>query len=127
MKSNHDMLVSVEKGFSRYIKSCLFHASRDFFKKYDQEVRRTKPFDEYADGVHLTIHVCTTPSAYVEAQECLSQAIHTLTPMEKKLLYLKFDLEKTDREIAQSFGVTRQAVTKSKLLLLDKLKNLLDS
>jgi DNA-directed RNA polymerase specialized sigma subunit len=41
---------------------------------------------------------------------------------EKKLLYLKFHLEKTDKEIVQALGVTRQAVTKSKMILLDKLK-----
>ena len=49
-----------------------------------------------------------------------------LSPSERKMLYLKFYWERTDKEIARLFGVTRQAVTKSKINLLIKLKSLMD-
>lgn len=46
--------------------------------------------------------------------------------MEKKLLALKFAEEKTDTEIASMLGLTQQAISKSKKLLLRKLKSNLE-
>lgn len=127
MSDEKKVFANVEKGFSRYIQSCLYHTSRDFFRKIDREFRYTEPLDEDTDGNHLTIDFFVPPTAaYVEAQECLFSAIRALNPMEKKLLFLKFYEEKTDTEIAHMLGLTQQAVSKTKRLLLDKLKSQLE-
>ncbi|WP_025849465.1 sigma-70 family RNA polymerase sigma factor [Paenibacillus ehimensis] len=123
-----EKFANVEKGFSRYIQSCLLHASRDFFRKYDRELLRTQSLDECMDNKPFSFNFIV-PSAYtsVEEQDYLSQAIHTLTSTEKKVIYFKFYLEMTDQEIAQALGVSRQAVSKFKQRLLKKLKSRLVS
>ncbi|MGV2881689.1 sigma-70 family RNA polymerase sigma factor [Paenibacillus taichungensis] len=127
MKNGQKEILAVEKGFSRYIQTCLFHTSRDFFRKIDREYHRTEPLNEDfdTDALNVTINFFSS-TLYVEAHEYLRSAIQTLNPMEKKLLFLKFYDEKTDAEIANSFGLTQQAISKSKKLLLDKLKNQLE-
>ncbi|MFB5679290.1 hypothetical protein ACE5KN_30880, partial [Paenibacillus terreus] len=49
----------VEKGFSNYIKLCLRHASRDYFKKlYRDSV--LIPFDECEPKIAINIRTSTT-------------------------------------------------------------------
>lgn len=54
--------------------------------------------------------------------ESLYEALSSLKPLEKRLIYLKFYKEYTDRQVATILGVSRQAVTKAKKKLLEKLK-----
>ncbi|WP_181593043.1 sigma factor-like helix-turn-helix DNA-binding protein [Paenibacillus sp. YN15] len=49
-----------------------------------------------------------------------------MNSMEKRLLFAKFYEEKTDTEIARTLGITQQAVSRAKRLLLDKLKSHLE-
>ncbi|WP_411722737.1 sigma factor-like helix-turn-helix DNA-binding protein [Paenibacillus peoriae] len=56
----------------------------------------------------------------------LSEAIKTLRPSERKVLYLKFMQDQTDKEIAESLGSTRQAATKLRKKVLLKLKSHLE-
>ncbi|WP_431091372.1 sigma factor-like helix-turn-helix DNA-binding protein [Paenibacillus sp. 8b26] len=52
----------------------------------------------------------------------LSQAVADLSIIEKKVLFLKFYKDKTDREIAETLGVSRQAISKLRKTILVKLK-----
>ncbi|WP_044482110.1 sigma-70 family RNA polymerase sigma factor [Paenibacillus antibioticophila] len=123
MGSRHGDCKAVEKGFSNYTKVCLKHASRDYFKKlYRDSV--LVPFDECEPKIAINIRTSTTIT--FEDYAALSQAIETLSSSEKKVLYLKFFQDKTDKEVAQFIGVTRQAITKSKSNVLVKLKSHLE-
>ncbi|RAU96881.1 sigma-70 family RNA polymerase sigma factor [Paenibacillus sp. YN15] len=126
MSNDQQILANVEKGFSRYIHACLFHTSRDFFRRIDRELLCTKPLDEETDGIYLMMNRFSSPIVYAEAQECLLSVIRALNPMERKLLFMKFYEEKTDAEIAQLLGITQQAVSKTKRMLLGKLKSRLE-
>ncbi|MNW67751.1 sporulation sigma factor SigF [compost metagenome] len=57
----------------------------------------------------------------------LLQPLSSLSISEQRLIYLKFFEEKTDQQIAVLLGVSRQAVTKSKIIVLDKLKRRMDN
>ncbi|AHV98336.1 sigma-70 family RNA polymerase sigma factor [Paenibacillus sabinae] len=122
MRINHSHL-AVEKGFSSYVKLCLQHASRDYFKKIYRDSSRTKSLDDITSGVNITFNIYTTIPTRVEDYEILFQAIGNLSTFEKKILYLKYYQDKTDLQIAQTIGVTRQAISKSKTNILLKLKN----
>ncbi|MFB5677926.1 sigma factor-like helix-turn-helix DNA-binding protein, partial [Paenibacillus terreus] len=74
----------------------------------------------------IAINIRTSTTITFEDFAVLSQAIETLSFSEKRVLYLKFFQDKTDKEIAQFIGVTRQAITKSKSNVLVKLKNHLE-
>ncbi|MGC6589186.1 sigma-70 family RNA polymerase sigma factor [Paenibacillus sp. Dod16] len=118
--------IAVEKGFSSYVKSCLRHASRDFFKKLYYESAPLKPFDETSSDLYITLNIFDSPFVHAVEYASLFQAIQKLSPTEKKVLYMKFYKDMTDQEIASTFGVTRQAITKSKLLLLVRLRRYMD-
>ncbi|MEK3737957.1 sigma-70 family RNA polymerase sigma factor [Paenibacillus sp. FSL F4-0122] len=126
MNNRRNIHSDVEKGFSRYIQICLYHSSRDFFRKLDFEYRYTEPLNENIENVQLTINFFSAPIGQIEVQEYLSSVIKALNPMEKKLLAYKFYDEKTDSEIANLLGLTQQAVSKAKRLLLEKLKQQLE-
>lgn len=115
---------SVEKGFSIYIKLCLKHASRDFFIKLYRDSFHVEPFDEYESI--LTFDFWTNSTLTIEDSAILLQAIETLNSSEKMVIHLKFFQGKTDKEIAQMIGVTRQAISKSKANVLVKLKSHLE-
>ncbi|MEI2394770.1 MULTISPECIES: sigma-70 family RNA polymerase sigma factor [Paenibacillus] len=121
MRNNNHFIEAVEKGFSSYIKSCLQHASRDYFKKLNRESYRVAPLDESAHEIDVVVGSFTT-SAIVDDYASLSQALDNLTTLEKKVIYLKFYQDKTDKEIAQILGVSRQAISKFKTTILVKLK-----
>ncbi|RRJ67252.1 sigma-70 family RNA polymerase sigma factor [Paenibacillus oralis] len=117
---------AVEKGFSIYIKLCIRHVSRDYFRKLNRDSFYVRPLDAIVYEPYLTLNLQTSTVMTVEDFEVLSQAIETLSSSEKKVLYLKFFQNKTDKEIAQFIGVTRQAVSKSKTNVLVKLKSQLE-
>lgn len=117
---------AVERGFSIYVKHCLRNASRDYFKKLYRDYFHARPFDAVAFETNNTLDIWTSMTVSIEDLTVLSQAIETLSSSEKKVLYLKFFQDKTDKEIAQFIGVTRQAISKSKTNVLVKLKSHLE-
>lgn len=117
---------AVEKGFSIYVKQCLRHSSRGYFKKLYRDSVYVKLFDEDTFEANNTLNIRTSPTVTIEDITVLSQAIEMLSSSEKKVLYLKFFQDKTDKEIAQFIGVTRQAISKSKTNVLVKLKSHLE-
>nr|WP_191964418.1 sigma-70 family RNA polymerase sigma factor [Aneurinibacillus sp. XH2] len=126
MEKKSSTIIAFEKGFSRYVNSCLSRASRDYFRRLNREYQRLVPYDENVPEVGFTCKIIVCPFIHVEKRLSLSQAMQSLSPSERKLLYLKFYGERTDKEIANLFGVTRQAITKSKINLLIRLKSYID-
>lgn len=126
MEKKQSTIIAIEKGFSSYVNSCLSRASRDYFRRLKREYQRLVPYEEHVQELSLTCRIVVCPFIYVEKRISLEQAMQILSPSERQMLYLKFYRERTDKEIARMFGVTRQAVTKSKINLLIKLKSLMD-
>lgn len=118
----------MERGFSSYIKACLYHSSNHFFNRIDKENKLIAPFDELSNEVNIhVVNIFFNTTSCIEDYDWLSQAFYLLTPGEQKVIYLKFILERTDQEIADQFGVSRQAISKSKSHILVKLKSYLES
>lgn len=124
MKSNitQELISAVEKGFSSYVKSCLTHKSGNFFRSYNQEKNRIRSTTEFNEESLLRISECPTQFTSFDEEESLFEVIRSLNSLERRLIYLKFYEEKTDREVAKILGVSRQAVTKAKKKLLVKMK-----
>jgi RNA polymerase sigma factor (sigma-70 family) len=118
---------AVEKGFSVYIKLCLQHVSRDYFTKFNRDLYRVRPLDEMEDQQNLLQSIPMYNTSSIEEVDILSDAIQKLNFIEKKILYLKYIQDKTDKDIAYSIGVTRQAISKSRTNALRKLKIQLES
>ncbi|MBW4080027.1 hypothetical protein [Paenibacillus sp. S150] len=127
IKSNKDLNSSVEMAFSSYVKSCMTFMSRNFFKLHDQEMHRIESLEVLKEGALRQLNVEHNDFAIIDEKESLFKVVPTLSPFEKRLLFLKFHEEKPDREVAKLLGVSRQAITKSKNKLLKKIKDSLDS
>ncbi|AIQ13852.1 RNA polymerase sigma factor [Paenibacillus durus] len=119
---------SVEKAFGSYVKSCLQHASRDYFEKLRRDSSHVTLLDAVAYEVNISFCICSTHSPRVEDSPIFEQVIEQmpLSSTEKKVVYFKYYEDKTDKEIARILGVSRQAVTKSKSNILLKLKRHLE-
>lgn len=128
MKSytRQELVSAVEKGFSSYIKFCLTHKSSNFFRNCDQERNRSKSLNDFNEITLYRVSESSIQTKIIDEEESLFEVIRSLNSLEKQLIYLKFHEEKTDREIAQALGVSRQAITKAKKKLLIKMKKRLD-
>ena len=58
--------------------------------------------------------------------EYLIDAIFSLNKRQQTLIYYKYFLDMTDKEIAAKMHITRQAVTSAKLYILRKLRAYLE-
>ncbi|MEK4107041.1 sigma factor-like helix-turn-helix DNA-binding protein [Paenibacillus sp. FSL R10-2791] len=125
-ETNRELYISVEKGFSSYIKSCLTHKSSKIFKSYDQERIRFRSLNDFNEKALTRINGFTTLTSISEEENSLFEVLRSLNSLERRLIYLKFHEEKTDWEIAKTLGVSRQAVTKAKKKLLKKMKTRLE-
>ncbi|MNC64270.1 hypothetical protein D3C75_1144580 [compost metagenome] len=86
------------------------------------------PLDAVTYEVNISLNIYPIPSPEEEDHTLFSQVIDELhlSINEKKVFYLKYCEDKTDREIARNMGVTRQAITKTKSNILVKLKRHLE-
>lgn len=69
-----------------------------------------------------------TPEELVLSQQLTSQlreAVSQLRPAERKLLFQLYCENRTERELAEQYGVYRNAIHKRKVRILKKLKNFL--
>ncbi|MBV4420355.1 hypothetical protein KM800_13675 [Clostridium tyrobutyricum] len=132
MGKNDELLREIEKGFSSYVKSALYSTSKNYFKKrFDDtnnivNIESVDTWEDFDFIPNLTSRNVIYLERYLE-DNLLSKAVSLLSRNEKELLFMKFFEEKTDEQIAMIFGVTRQALTKSKKKILSKLKNRMKS
>lgn len=116
----------IQRAFSSYVKSCLRHASRDYFQKTLRHTSYTIAFDEkIIQNFDLSIHFCLSASSQIDNQTTLLQIIKelNLSHVEKRVLFLKYCRDLTDKEIANNLGISRQAISKTKSRVLLKIKN----
>lgn len=70
---------TVEKAFSSYVKSCLRHASRDYFRKILRRSSNTISLDEKSlDSLNPNINIHIHSSTQIENQTVLLQIIKEL-------------------------------------------------
>lgn len=120
---------AVQKAFSSYVKICLRHSSRDYFRKMLYHSSHTALFDEKKTlNYSLNVNIYFPSLLQVEDKQAIMQIIQelNLSPVEKKILFLKYVRDQTDKDIANSLGITRQAVSKIKAHTLIKLKSYFD-
>ncbi|MBW4084450.1 sigma-70 family RNA polymerase sigma factor [Paenibacillus sp. S150] len=119
---------SVEKAFSSYVKSSLQHASSDYFKKLFHDYSHIALLDAVTYELNISLNICPMHLQEENDHTLFTQVIEDLqlSPKEKKIFCLKYCEDKTDKEIASSMGVTRQAISKTKSNILVKLKSHLE-
>lgn len=120
---------SVARAFSTYVKTCLQHARKDYLVKQNRENSRCILMDAvtFEINIEFTSHVQGI-SSIDDTSNVFSQlpGLPQLTQKEYKVLYYKYTEDKTDKEIAQLLGVSRQAVSKIKSNGLAKLKRAME-
>ncbi|KLE14357.1 sigma-70 family RNA polymerase sigma factor [Clostridium sp. C8] len=132
MGKNDELLQDIEKGFSSYVKSALYSTSQNYFGKYFRNICSVVSIDSVDTWEEMNFIPTITSNSVVYLEwyledDLLSKAVSLLSKNEKELLFMKFFEENTDEQIARKFGVTRQALTKSKKKILSKLKNRMKS
>lgn len=122
MNVNEEMNELVGRAFISYAKKCLKHARKDYNKKENRELYRLT----FLSDLSFDIGTLGIPSHLFPSEDyiLLLQADNKLklSANEKKILFMKFFEDKTDKEIAKALGISRQAVSKSKAQLLNKLR-----
>lgn len=118
----------------KYISKVVSNASKNYFRKKYQlskrEIQYGRPFDElkidqnnyFKDEFY---NKDFSDFNKYENFEIISNLFDFLTEKEKFILFSKFFLNKTDTEIANELGITRQGVTNFKIRLYKKAKQIL--
>lgn len=122
MNVNEEMKELVGRAFIGYAKKCLKNARKDYYMKENRELYRLTflsdlPFDI---GIHDVPSHLYPSEDYILLLQAGSKL--KLSANEKKILFMKFFEDMTDKDIAEVLGITRQAVSKSKAQLLIKLQ-----
>ncbi|WP_018885760.1 sigma-70 family RNA polymerase sigma factor [Paenibacillus massiliensis] len=118
----------IERAFSSYVKTCLQHAKKDYSGKLRRDSAYVVPLDAVNFEININFLVRHHDILQTQNVPILSQIpeILHLTSKEQRLLYHKYCEDKTDKEIAQLLGTSRQAVSKMKSNVLVKLKSIME-
>ncbi|MNW37738.1 hypothetical protein D3C74_147900 [compost metagenome] len=95
----------VERAFSSYVKACLQHAQKDYFKKLRRDSTFTVPLDAvtFEININFLVRHHDMPQPHnIPVFSQISEVSH-LTSKEQRLLYHKYYEDKTDKEIARLF------------------------
>lgn len=124
MGMNNQAEKVIEKAFSSYIKKCIEHAQKDYFEKLNRDSFYYIPLDAVTFEMKINLYARPHELWQNQTVPILSQALETLhlSTKEKKVMYYKYYEDKTDKEIAQLLGSSRQAVSKIKSNVLMKIK-----
>lgn len=118
----------VERAFSSYVKACVQHAQKDYFEKLRRDLAYVVPLDTVTFEININFLVRHHDMPQPQNVSVLFQIseISNLSSKEQWLLYHKYYEDKTDKEIAQLLGTSRQAVSKMKSNVLVKLKRIME-
>ncbi|WP_141505708.1 sigma factor-like helix-turn-helix DNA-binding protein [Paenibacillus luteus] len=120
---------SVEKAFSSYVKSCLQSAQKDYFEKLRRDSTYVIPLDAVTFEININFlvrHYEMPEAQNIPVLSQISELLH-LSSKEQRVMCYKYYQDKTDKEIAQIFGISRQAVSKMKSNILLKLKGFMEN
>lgn len=111
-------------------------ASRFVHTKRENLLENTVDISDYRENTQLSIELYESRMMYLAdsiediqftfQNEYLIDAIFSLNKRQQTLLYYKYFLDMTDKEIAVKMHITRQAVTSAKLYILKKLRTYLE-
>ncbi|EJM4556441.1 sigma-70 family RNA polymerase sigma factor [Listeria monocytogenes] len=126
----------IEAQLTKYFSKVICNAASNYYKKKFQ----------YAEKEYLTDTILESMEATASFEKDIIQSImmeesemnlfshedivefaSVLNEREEEFLIEKFIFEKTDQEIGELFGITRQGVTNMKLRLYKKLKETLSN
>ena len=120
----------ITRAFSVYAKVSLTNALKNYWRaQWSDQTHRADV--DFADLEYLLgdappdIAPTLTDVEHLEryfGSERLSSAVRPLSRQDKLILYLKFECELSDAEIARQLGVTQQAVNKRKRWILEHIK-----
>ncbi|WP_244444663.1 sigma-70 family RNA polymerase sigma factor [Paenibacillus camerounensis] len=118
----------IEKAFSSYVIACLRNARKDYFVKVRRHSSHIMPLDAVTFEVNIKFHIHYQDDIQNQNTLPISHFLEhpQLNNKEQKLLYYKYFQDKTDKEIAEILGISRQAVSKNKSKILVKLKSIID-
>ena len=107
-------------------------SSRFVHTKRENLLENTVDISDYRENTQLSIELYDSRMMYLAdsiediqftfQNEYLIDAIFSLNKRQQTLLYYKYFLDMTDKEIAVKMHITRQAVTSAKLYILKKLR-----
>lgn len=80
-------------------------------------------FHEYADSNFNPEEIISTEFVLFKLRE----GIKGLSPMERRIVYYLFFEECSEKEVAEIFSVSQQAIHKRKIKIIKKLKNFLEN
>lgn len=115
----------------KYISKVVSNASKNYFRKKYQLRKREIQYGRLFDELKIDQNNYFKDKFYdkdfsdfnkYENFEIISNLCDFLTEKEKLILFSKFFLNKTDSEIANELGITRQGVTNFKIRLYKKAK-----
>jgi RNA polymerase sigma factor (sigma-70 family) len=118
----------------KYISKVVSNASKNYFRKKYQLSKREIQYGRHFDELKIDQNNYIKDEFYnkdfsdfnkYENFEIISDLFDFLTEKEKFILFSKFFLNKTDTEIANELGITRQGVTNFKIRLYKKAKQIL--
>ncbi|APQ59183.1 sigma factor-like helix-turn-helix DNA-binding protein [Paenibacillus polymyxa] len=120
---------AVEKAFSSYVKTCLQRSKKDYLEKLYREKAHCISVDAINFEININLLIRSHDILPVNPSSMLSQVMDVLqlTPKEARVLHYKYFEEKTDKEIAQLLGVSRQAISKIKSNFLVKIKRVMEN
>jgi RNA polymerase sigma factor (sigma-70 family) len=123
----------LEVSQKQYKKSRSEKNHRDYLKKFEDNISvlsLDSPCGEDYDGSYLYHEVIGDSSVNTEKEaidsikkQKLREAISSLPKDDNYLITELFFCNKTEQKIAESMGITRQAVNKKKRGILEKLNN----
>lgn len=122
MNDDNDVKELIGRIFVNYVKKSLQRSKRDYVRKQNQDLYRMLLLGDLI----LNNSLLASTSQH-DPSENYILLLHTsrklrLSTKEQKIFRMKFVDDKTDKEIAEVLGITRQAVSKSKSQLLIKLR-----
>lgn len=127
----------VREIISKYMAVTLSRATLRFVNtKKDNLLKGTVDIDHYRESIHLSSKLYPSQDLiqikslsdiqFVFENEYLIDAVFSLSSREQFIIYCKYFLGMTDREIAEKMHITRHSVTRRKLNILHKLRESLE-
>lgn len=126
----------IEAQLTKYFSKVICNAASNYYKKkfhYAEKEYLTDTILESMEGTD-SFEVDIIQSIMMEESEMnlfsyedVVEFASVLNEREEEFLIEKFIFEKTDKEIGELFGITRQGVTNMKLRLYKKLKETLSN
>lgn len=126
----------IEAQLTKYFSKVICNAASNYYKKKFHYVEKEYLTDTILESMEGTASfeediiqsiMMEESEMNLFSHEDIVEFVSVLNEREEEFLIEKFVFEKTDQEIGELFGITRQGVTNMKLRLYKKLKETLSN